>query len=103
MLVLPDAAFDIGSDRIRVIDDHGGRVMELRGDQQLFDKAYEGVLLEILHCDDRRCFLEIRPRGVDIQPLIGEAPGHDAQVLRTRKADCDIRLSFQQAEQRGGD
>jgi hypothetical protein len=41
----PDARFDIGSDRLGVIDDRGG-VIELRGERQLFDKAYEGVLLE---------------------------------------------------------
>jgi hypothetical protein len=52
----PDAGFDIGSDRIGVIE-RRGRVNELRGEQQLFDKADEGVLLEILHCDDRRRLL----------------------------------------------
>jgi hypothetical protein len=52
----PDAGLDIGSERLGVIDNRAG-VMQLRGEQQLFDKADEGVILEILHCDDRRRLL----------------------------------------------
>jgi hypothetical protein len=47
----PDAGFDIGSDRL-------GET-ELRREQQLFDITDEGVVLEILYCDDRRCLLQM--------------------------------------------
>jgi hypothetical protein len=49
----PDAGFDIGSDQIGII--------ELRREQKLFDKTDEGVLFKILPCNDRRCFVQIRP------------------------------------------
>jgi hypothetical protein len=52
----PEAGFDIGSDRIGVIDKRAG-VMQLRGEQRLFDKADEGMILEILHCSDGRRLL----------------------------------------------
>src|ERR1700745_2823059 len=85
----PDAGFD---------PDHIGET-DLRREQQLFDKAYEGVFFEILFRDDGLRLAQIRPRGVSIDPEIGEAPGHNAHLLRTRVADGDIRLSFQRAEQ----
>jgi len=49
----PDAGFHIGSDQIEVI--------ELRREQQIFDKADEGVLFEILPGNDRRRLFQIRP------------------------------------------
>jgi hypothetical protein len=91
----PDAGFGIGSDRL-------GET-ELRREQQLFDITDEGVVPEILHCDDRRRLLQIGQRAVDIHPVIGEAPGDDAHVLRPRQADSDIRFSLQQAELPCGD
>ena len=81
----PDAGFD---------PDHIGET-DLRREQQLFDKAYEGVLFEILLRNDGRRLVQIRPRGVDIRPVICEAPGYDAHLLRTGMGDGDIHLSFQ--------
>jgi hypothetical protein len=81
----PDVGFD--PDRIGETD--------LRREQQLFDKAYEGVLLEILPCTDGRRLVQIRPRGVDIRRVIGETPGYDAHLLRTGMSNGDIHLSFQ--------
>jgi hypothetical protein len=74
-----DAGFD---------PDHIGKP-DLGREQQLFDKADEGVLLEILLCSDGRRLVQIRPRG------IGEAPGYNAHLLRTRMGNGDIHLSFQ--------
>jgi hypothetical protein len=45
-----ESGFDIGSDRVRVI----------LGGEQLFHKAYEGVLFEILPCNNRHRLLQIR-------------------------------------------
>src|SRR3979490_3524192 len=76
----PDAGLD--PDRIAETD--------LRRKQQLFDKSYERVLLEILPCTDGPRVVQIRPRGVDIDPVVGEAPGYNAHMLRTRMGDGNM-------------
>ena len=49
----PDAGFDIASDQIGIVE----RMCKYR----VVDKAYEGVVFEILPCNDRRCPFQIRP------------------------------------------